>query len=80
MRIIKQQQFPITSAYALTDYRLQGQTIPYTIVDIAKPPTSVLTLFNLYVALLRKLLTEDDHLVLLDNEMASWWSCISGSE
>ncbi|KAI6143861.1 hypothetical protein EDD17DRAFT_1422850, partial [Pisolithus thermaeus] len=52
-------------------------TIPYTIVDIAKPPTGVLTLFKLYVALSRKLLAEDDHLVLLDNETASWWSCIS---
>ncbi|KAI6120905.1 hypothetical protein EDD16DRAFT_1424604, partial [Pisolithus croceorrhizus] len=67
----------ITSAYAFTDYRSQGQTIPYAIVDIAKPPTGALTLFNLYVALSRKLLAEDDRLVLLDNETASWWSRIS---
>ncbi|KAI6120914.1 hypothetical protein EDD16DRAFT_1477906, partial [Pisolithus croceorrhizus] len=50
-RTIKRWQFPITSAYAFTDYRSQGQTIPYAIVDIAKPPTGALTLFNLYVAL-----------------------------
>ena len=46
-------QFPITGAYAFTDYRAQGQTIPYVIVDIATPPTSGLSLFNLYVALSR---------------------------
>ncbi|KAJ7802932.1 hypothetical protein B0H13DRAFT_1671990 [Mycena leptocephala] len=32
-------------------YRFQGQTIPYVLVDIAKPPTGTLSLFNLYVAL-----------------------------
>ncbi|KAF9789431.1 hypothetical protein BJ322DRAFT_1177486, partial [Thelephora terrestris] len=41
----------ITGAYAFTDYRAQGQTIPYVVVDIAAPPTSGLSLFNLYVAL-----------------------------
>ena len=46
-------QFPITGAYAFTDYRAQGQTIPYVVVDIAAPPTSGLSLFNLYVALSR---------------------------
>ncbi|KIM70349.1 hypothetical protein SCLCIDRAFT_36977, partial [Scleroderma citrinum Foug A] len=40
-------------AYAFTDYRSQGQTIPYVIVDIANPPTGGLSLFNLYVALSR---------------------------
>lgn len=44
-------QYPITAAYAFTDYCSQGQTLPYVIVDIAKPPTCGLTLFNLYVAL-----------------------------
>ncbi|KAJ4501177.1 hypothetical protein C8R41DRAFT_749738 [Lentinula lateritia] len=43
----------MTAAYAFTDYRSQGQTIPYVIVDIAKPPTGKLNLFNLYVALSR---------------------------
>ena len=41
----------MTPAYAFTDYRAQGQTIPYVIVDIATPPTGGLNLFNLYVAL-----------------------------
>ena len=44
-------QFPITGAYSFTDYCAQGQTIPYVVVDIAAPPTSGLSLFNLYVAL-----------------------------
>ena len=41
------------AAYAFTDYRSQGQTIPYVVVDIATPPTGGLSLFNLYVVLLR---------------------------
>ena len=52
-RTVRRRQFPITPAYAFTDYRSQGQTLPYVIVDIAKPPTGGLTLFNLYVALSR---------------------------
>ena len=52
-RTVTRAQFPITGAYAFTDYRAQGQTIPYVIVDIATPPTSGLSLFNLYVALSR---------------------------
>ena len=46
-------QYPITTAYSFTDYRAQGQTIPHVVVDIASPPTSGLSLFNLYVALSR---------------------------
>jgi len=47
-------QFPITGAYAFTDYRAQGQTIPFVIIDIGKVPTGgTLNLFNLYVALSR---------------------------
>ena len=53
MRTITRMQFPITGAYAFTDYRSQGQTIPRVIVDIAKVPTGGLSLFNLYVALSR---------------------------
>jgi len=34
---VTRKQFPITAAYAFTDYRSQGQTLPYVIVDIAKP-------------------------------------------
>ena len=52
-RVVRRRQYPITAAYAFTDYRSQGQTIPVVIVDIATPPTGGLTLFNLYVALSR---------------------------
>jgi len=48
---ITQWQFPMTAAYAFTDYWSQGQTIPVVMVDVAKPPTGKLNLFNLYVAL-----------------------------
>ncbi|KAI6016512.1 hypothetical protein EDC04DRAFT_2577581 [Pisolithus marmoratus] len=43
----------MTCAYAFTDYCSQGQTIHHVLVDIAKPPTGGLNLFNLYVALSR---------------------------
>ncbi len=52
-RTVKRKQYPLTAAYGFTDYRSQGQTIPYVIVDIAIPPTGGLNLFNLYVALSR---------------------------
>jgi hypothetical protein len=52
-RTVRRRQYPVTAAYSFTDYRSQGQTIPYVIVDIAKPPSGTLTLFNLYVALSR---------------------------
>ena len=47
------QQFPITAAYVFTDYWLQGQTLPYILVNIASLPCATPTLFNLYVALSR---------------------------
>ncbi|KIK13899.1 hypothetical protein PISMIDRAFT_17663 [Pisolithus microcarpus 441] len=50
---VQQVQYPITPAYAFTDYRSQGQTLSHIIVDIARPPTGGLMLFNLYVALSR---------------------------
>ncbi|KAJ7766932.1 hypothetical protein B0H14DRAFT_2969347 [Mycena olivaceomarginata] len=43
----------MTGAYAFTDYRSQGQMIPYVLVDIASPPSGTSSLFNLYVALSR---------------------------
>jgi hypothetical protein len=52
-RTVRRRQFPITAAYGFTDYRSQGQTILYAIVDIANPPHGALSLFNLYVALSR---------------------------
>ncbi len=71
-KTVRRLQFPMTEAYAFTDYRSQGQTIPYVIVDIAKPPTGSLTLFNVYVALSRssgrgtiRLLRDFDEEVLL---------------
>ena len=50
---VTRQQLPITPAYAFTDYRSQGQTIEYCIVDIGSPPSGRLTPFNAYVALSR---------------------------
>jgi hypothetical protein len=44
-------QFPMTVAYAFTDYQSQEQTIPFVLVNIALPPTGGLSLLNLYVAL-----------------------------
>jgi hypothetical protein len=41
----------MTAAYGFTDYRSQGQTLPYVIVDIAKPPSGSLDFFNLDVTL-----------------------------
>lgn len=53
-RTVKRRQFPITAAYAFTDYRSQGQAIPTVIVDIKQPlGPAHLSLFNLYVALSR---------------------------
>ena len=48
-----QRQFSLTAAYAFTDYRSQGQTILYVLVDIVSPSTGGLSLFNLYVTLSR---------------------------
>ena len=48
---MKRHQFPLTVAYAFTDYRSQGQTILYIVVDLAVPSNGTLNLFNLYVAL-----------------------------
>ncbi|KAJ3995131.1 hypothetical protein F5050DRAFT_1574222, partial [Lentinula boryana] len=63
----------LTLAYAFTDYRAQGQTIAPVIIDIASPPTGSLNLFNIYVALSRKLLAEDDKLEKIEKETRKWW-------
>ncbi|KAI0253861.1 hypothetical protein BJV78DRAFT_1122426 [Lactifluus subvellereus] len=52
-RNVVRRQFPITPAYAFTDYRSQRQTISHVIVDLASPPSGSLSLFNVYVALSR---------------------------
>ena len=62
-RSIQRTQYPITGAYAFTDYGSQGQTIPYSLVDIGPPPRGTLSLFNLYVALSRS--PGRDHIRLL---------------
>ena len=62
-RTVQRTQYPITGAYAFTDYRAQGQTIPYSLVDIGPPPHGTLSLFNLYVALSRS--PGRDHIQLL---------------
>jgi len=48
-------QHPIAAACCFTDYHSRGQTIPRIIVDIAFPPTSKLSLSNLYLALSKSL-------------------------
>ncbi|KAF9499205.1 hypothetical protein BDN71DRAFT_1428246 [Pleurotus eryngii] len=50
---IRWQQFAITPAYAFTDYKVQGQTIEYVIIDLAEPTQNALNPFNAYVALSR---------------------------
>ena len=50
---ITRRQLPLTTSYAFTDYRSQGQTIPAVLIDIGTPPTGQLTPFNIYVALSR---------------------------
>jgi hypothetical protein len=77
-RTVRHRQFPMTAAYTFTDYRSQGQTIPYVIVDIASPPSGTLSLFNLYVALsrssgrstIRLLWDFDDNLFKKPHDMA----------
>ena len=43
----------MTGAYGFMDYHAQQQTIPYVVIDLAQPPTGVLTPYNAYVALLQ---------------------------
>ena len=50
---VLRRQYAMTPGYAFTDYKLQGQTIEYVIIDIAKPPTGSLSPFAVYVALSR---------------------------
>jgi len=50
---ISRSQYPMTAGYTFTDYKSQGQTIKYVIIDIGKPPTGSLSPFSVYVALSR---------------------------
>jgi hypothetical protein len=36
-RSAKIEQFPVTLAYAITDFKCQGETFPYVVVDLKKP-------------------------------------------
>ena len=62
-------QYAITAGYAFTDYKSQGQTIEYVIIDIGKPPTGSLSPFSVYVALSRS--RERDNIRLLRDFDAS---------
>jgi len=50
---IERRQYAMTAGYAFTDYKSQGQTIEYVIIDIGRPPTGSLSPFSVYVALSR---------------------------
>jgi ATP-dependent exoDNAse (exonuclease V), alpha subunit - helicase superfamily I member len=50
---ITRRQLAVDSAYSFTDYRSQGQTLEYVIIDIGHPPKGPLSPFNAYVALSR---------------------------
>jgi hypothetical protein len=64
------EQLPLTPAYAFTDYRSQGQTLPYVIIDLATPPSGGLTPFNAYVALSRSESRENARLLWnFDNKL-----------
>src|SRR6266542_73479 len=49
---VERRQYAMTAGYAFTDYKSQGQTIEYVIIDIGRPPTGSLSPFSVYVALL----------------------------
>ena len=77
-KTVWQRQFPMRVAYIFTDYHSQGQTLPYVIIDITLPPTGMLSLFNLYIALSRssgrasiRLLHDfDDKLFMASHDLA----------
>ncbi|THU79178.1 hypothetical protein K435DRAFT_698454, partial [Dendrothele bispora CBS 962.96] len=61
--------------YGFTDYRAQGQTINYVIVDIGSPPSGKLSLTALYAALSRSS-GQDDQLEGLNRVTKQWWAKI----
>jgi hypothetical protein len=56
-------QTPLTSAFALSDYRVQSQSLNLFIPDLKKPPTGKLHLENIYVILSRA--TSWDNMAIL---------------
>ena len=52
-------QIPLTPAFAMSDYRVQGRGLNTFIVDLQRPPTGSLKLENIYVMLSRASNWED---------------------
>ena len=50
---ITRRQLALTASYLFTDYRAQGQTIEYVLIDLGRVPSGSLSPFNAYVSLLR---------------------------
>lgn len=51
---IRRRQFPLVPAYAITDYKSQGETLQSALLDIRRPPTgNWASFFALYVLLSR---------------------------
>jgi hypothetical protein len=50
---IKRRSFPLTNAFAITDYNAQGRTMPHLIVDLRPPPDGKISFANTYVPLSR---------------------------
>ena len=46
-------QFPVTMAYAITDYKCQSLTFDYVVVDLKRPPTGFSSAASAYVQLSR---------------------------
>ena len=60
---VVRRQYAMTVGYTFTDYKSQGQTIEYVIIDIGKPPTGALSPFSIYVALSRSRGRDTIHLL-----------------
>jgi hypothetical protein len=58
-----QQQFLVMPAYTFTNYQSQGQTLGHVIVNLVTPPSSALSLFNVYVTLSQSHRCENIHLL-----------------
>ncbi|KAF9048094.1 hypothetical protein BDZ89DRAFT_941468 [Hymenopellis radicata] len=68
-RSVRRRQFPVTLAYAFTDYlSAQGQTIVPVIIDIATPPGGALIFIHS-----PELLQEDDRLERMNKGTTDWW-------
>lgn len=50
---VDREQISLTPAYALTDFKSQGQTIESIVADFAKPPLGKINGFHAYIALSR---------------------------